>query len=89
MPILEEVHNMIANYYYKPVFTNNQGIHGFRTLSPKNSLGGNPRSISRGRYDQIIDENDHLLLNSYGPGELPKEFRRIQSKYGNAKERII
>lgn len=82
---------MIANHYYKPLFSQNQGVenYGLRTLSPKNLYGTNPRNNSRGRYDQIIDENDHLLLNTYAPGELPKEYRRLQTKYGNAKERIM
>ena len=36
----------------------------------------------------IIDENDHLLLNSYAANELPRDYKQVSSKYWNAKERI-
>ena len=36
----------------------------------------------------IIDENDHILLNSYAANELPRDYKKVSSKYWNAKERI-
>ncbi len=37
----------------------------------------------------IIDENDHLLLNQYESKELPRDYRKISSKFWNLKERIM
>ena len=77
---------MIASHYYKPLLMSNFISEPFRSLK-------SPRGKSNGRnnntfYDMIIDENDHLLLNSYGANQLPRDFKKISSKYWNAKERI-
>jgi hypothetical protein len=82
MPALEEVQNMIASHYYKPLLRSGASQEPFRSVK-------SPRGKSNTKYDMIIDENDHLLLNSYGPRELPRDFKKISSKYWNAKERII
>jgi len=81
---------MIASHLYKPLLLSGGG--GCFNTEPFRSVKS-PRGKSNGKnnntfYDMIIDENDHLLLNSYASNELPRDYKKISSKYWNAKERI-
>jgi len=54
------------------------------------SLGKTGKNVNQTHfYDMIIDENDHLLLNDYNSKELPRDYRKISSKFWNVKERIM
>jgi hypothetical protein len=85
MPALEEVETLIASHYYKPLLMNNYNIHApFRSIkSPVRGKSNTKNNTTY--YDMIIDENDHLLLNSYGANELPRDYKTISSKFWNAK----
>jgi hypothetical protein len=83
---------MIASHLYKPLLLSGGGHCGTFNTEPFRSVKS-PRAKSNGKtnntyYDMIIDENDHLLLNSYASNELPRDYKKISSKYWNAKERI-
>ena len=79
------MHSLIASHYYKPILQGGYKTEPFRSIK-------SPRGKSNGKnnthYDMIIDENDHLLLNSYAANELPRDYKKVSSKYWNAKERI-
>jgi hypothetical protein len=81
---------MIASHLYKPLLLSGGGCFNtepFRSVkSPRGKSNG--KNNNNTFYDMIIDENDHLLLNSYASNELPRDYKKISSKYWNAKERI-